>query len=98
MDYIRRVPQHISGVADGVEMITKCVATTFDTDAEGNNIGIKEMEQKDCRVLCSETNQTLSISLKGEGYMLSLNGAELRLLLLEALKAFNDIPANNNLS
>ena len=79
-------------------MITQCVVHAFETDKDGNNIDIKNSDLKDCRVLCSESNHTLSISLIGEGYMLSMNCAKLRIMLLEALKAFNDIPAKNNLS
>lgn len=81
---IRSVPEDISGHVGGVEGITETVITDYSFDSQGNIVGIAKQEKHFCRVLAACPKWTMTLSVPGRGFAVSVMLEDIIELLKQA--------------
>ncbi len=85
MDNVTRVPEKVSGVQGGVEVMSSCAVSSFDIDAEGKPINMVGLPQKlPCKLMASFERGTVSISAHGTGVMMTVKMDDILRVIEEA--------------
>ena len=82
---VKRVPENVLGLPDGVEAMTSCTASSFYIDWAGKPVDIKGFPQQlPCKLMASASRGTVSISAHGTGIIVTVRMDDILGIIEEA--------------